>query len=67
MKNGTCVKCKSKRIVKIKGRAVWKDWKSYVKATSFICKDCGYLEEWIETAAERAELPKEDSVYDTIH
>ena len=50
----------------IKGRAIWKDWRSYVKATSFVCKDCGYLEEWVESAKEREELPKEDSIYDTI-
>ena len=66
MRNGTCIKCKSTKIVRIKGRAVWKDWRSYVKATSFICKDCGYLEEWVETEEERAELPGEDSIYDTI-
>ena len=39
---------------------------SGVKATSFICKECGYLEEWIETQKERDELPREDSMYDTI-
>ena len=66
MKSGRCVKCGSERILKIKGRAVWKDWRSYVKATSFICKKCGYLEEWVVSQKERDELPKEDSLYDTI-
>ena len=66
MKSGRCVKCGSEHVVKIKGRAVWKDWRTYVKATSFICKSCGYLEEWVETKKERDELPREDSIYDTI-
>jgi len=66
MKNGQCIKCQSKRIVQIKGRAVWKDWRSYVKATSFICKECGYVEEWVVTEKERDELPKEDSLFDSV-
>jgi len=63
MKNTrTCSKCQSTTIARIEGKVGaygsgnnimlgWSLW-SAMKVTRFVCCDCGYSEEWIESPAD---------------
>ena len=67
MKNsGECVKCQSKDVLRIPGKAgmygagnnIPAGWTiyGYVKVTRFVCTACGYSEEWIENDADLDKL-----------
>jgi hypothetical protein len=58
----TCVKCKSKEIIRVPASAWFEDNKipvgfmAVVKTTRYICCDCGFVEEWIQSAVDREKL-----------
>ena len=69
MKNSkTCVKCRSKDIVRIPGeiggygagnniRVGWTVFHA-VKVTRYLCASCGFIEEWMDSPGDIARLKK---------
>ncbi len=67
MKNSKkCPKCQSSDILRIPGeltgvgnviRTGWTAW-STVTVTRYLCGSCGFIEEWIDTAADIARVKK---------
>jgi predicted nucleic-acid-binding Zn-ribbon protein len=65
-KAGTCPKCGSRELVKIPGQAgahgagnnIPAGWTifSSVKVTRYLCSQCGFSEEWIDSRADRMKL-----------
>jgi hypothetical protein len=67
LKSGQCTKCQSKNLIRIPGQAgpygsgnnIPVGWmKIPLKVTRILCGDCGFSEEWVESAADRATLWK---------
>ena len=70
-KSGTCPKCQSKDIIRIPGEArpfgagnniaVGATIFSAVKVTRYLCASCGFSEEWVDSAEDRANIKKKFS------
>lgn len=64
--NNTCVKCQSNNLRKVNGRFPMSETKNILKVTPFknvyvttyVCVECGYLEEWIEKEEDLEYLAK---------
>ncbi len=67
MKNaGACVKCASSDILRVAGQTgafgsgnnipAGRTVFSSVNVTRFVCAQCGYIEEWVESEADRQKL-----------
>ena len=69
LRSGRCPKCQSKDLVRIPGRVgahgsgnnISVGWTifSSVKVTRFLCCDCGFSEEWLESPADRKKVRDE--------
>lgn len=67
-KSLTCPKCKSQDIIRIPGRVgehfagnnIPTGWtsSSAVKVTRYLCGNCGFIEEWIESSADIQKVRK---------
>jgi len=69
MKNSKeCLKCQSKKIIKIDGGSTF-GWRrnlipvssgfKQIPVTRFVCEECGYSEEWIESQQDIKQLKRE--------
>lgn len=64
--NNTCVKCASNNLRKVGGKFPMSKQNNILKATAFkniyittyVCVECGYLEEWVEKPADLEYLAK---------
>lgn len=63
---GSCIKCASSDILRVAGQTgafgsgnnilVGRTIFSAVNVTRFVCAQCGYIEEWVESEADRQKL-----------
>jgi hypothetical protein len=60
--NRKCIKCDSSEVIRVPASVWYEDNKipvgflSVVKTTRYICCDCGFCEEWVESAVDREKL-----------
>ncbi len=74
MKNSyTCPKCSSRKILRIPGLAgaygsgnnipMGMTVFSSIKVTRYVCRECGYSEEWIDYSEDLEKLKKKYGIY----